>query len=133
MKLFNVLAVTLTLVGAQAATAGPVGIYDVVGANPGDGTAYEGAVAIKENGATYTVLWKIGEEEYIGTAIGAANLKGSTIFGEAGENDTALAVSYRSGESFGLALFVEQENGHWNGIWTYAGSDSIGSETWTPQ
>jgi hypothetical protein len=40
------------------------------------------------------VIWQVDGEEYIGTAIGAANLKGSIIFGEAVESDTSLAVSY---------------------------------------
>jgi hypothetical protein len=71
---------------------------------------------VEISGATYTVIWQVDGEEYIGAAIGAANLKGSIIFGEAVANDTALAVSYGSGGNFGLALFVEQENGQWHGF-----------------
>ena len=52
------------------------------------------------------MIWQVDGEEYIGTAIGAANLKGSIIFGEAVESDTSLAVSYGTGDTFGLALFV---------------------------
>jgi hypothetical protein len=51
---------------------------------------------VEISGATYTVIWQVDGEEYIGAAIGAANLKGSIIFGEAVANDTALAVSYGS-------------------------------------
>lgn len=133
MKSFIALASTLLFIGVQAAVAQPIGVYDVVGVNPGDSTPYDGTVAVEINGATYTVIWQIDGEEYIGTAIGAANLKGSIIFGEAVENDAALAVSYGSGDNFGLALFVEQGNGQWSGIWTYGGSNAIGSETWTRQ
>ena len=86
---------------------------------------------VELNGTTYTVIWQVGGEGYIGAAIGAANLNGSIIFGEAVANDTALAVSYGSGGNFGLVLFVEQENGQWRGIWTYGSSNAIGSETWT--
>lgn len=86
---------------------------------------------VEINGATYTVIWQVDGEEYIGAAIGAANLKGSIIFGEAVANDIALAVSYGSGGNFGLALFVEQENRQWRSIWTYGSSNAIGSETWT--
>ena len=125
-----VFAFFITISGAFA---DPTGFYNVEGANPGNGPAYEGSVAVEKNGATYTVVWNVGGEEYIGTAIGAANVGGTITFGDAGENDTALTVSYVSGDSFGLALFAEQENGQWKGIWTYGGSDSIGSETWTPQ
>ena len=133
MKPFITLASTLLFIGVQAAVAQPIGVYDVVGVNPGDSTPYDGTVAVEINGATYTVIWQVEGEEYIGTAIGASNLKGSIIFGEAVENDTALAVSYGSGDNFGLALFVEQENGQWSGIWTYGGSNAIGSETWKRQ
>lgn len=133
MKPLITLASALLFLGVQAAIAGPVGVYDVAGVNPGDSTPYDGTVAVEIDGDTYTVPWDIDGDEYIGTAIGAANLKGSMIFGEAVENDTALAVSYGSGESFGLALFVEQENGEWSGIWRFGGSNAIGSEIWTRQ
>ena len=84
----------------------PIGAYDVVGVNPGDSKPYDRTVAVEINDATYTVIWQVDGEEYIGTAIGAANLKGSIIFGEAVESDTSLAVSYGTGDTFGLALFV---------------------------
>lgn len=129
--LFLVFAVAVMV--ATGAVAGPAGVYDVAGKNPGDGSAYQGAVAVERNGATYTVVWKVGDDEYIGTGVGAASVKGSMMFGDAAENDTAVAVSYVSDATFGLALFVEQANGQWKGIWTYGGSDKIGSETWTPR
>jgi hypothetical protein len=133
MRSFIFPVAAILFIGVQSAVAQPVGVYDVSGVNPGDGSTYKGAVAIKTNGATYSVLWRIDGEEFEGTAIGAANVNGSIIFGEAAQNDTALAVSYGAGDNFGLALFVQQENGQWTGIWTYGGSDTIGSETWTPQ
>ena len=121
------------VLGVSAAFAGPAGVYGVEGKNPGDGSVYTGAVAVEKNGATYTVVWRVGNDEYVGTGIGAASSKGAVTFGDAAENDTAIAVSYVSGDTFGLALFVEQQNGQWNGIWTYGGSDAIGVETWTPR
>lgn len=133
MRSFIFLTAVIFFTGIQGALAGPMGVYDVTGVNPGSGDAYEGAVAVKTNGATYTILWQIDGEEFLGTGIGAANVKGSIVFGDAAENDTALAVSYGAGDASGLALFVEQDNGQWTGIWTYSGSDAIGSETWTPQ
>ena len=133
MRRFLFLTTFWMFVILQAAVAGPVGVFNVDGTDPGSGNVYSGVVAIEKNGGTYTVVWDVGGTEYVGTAIGAASVKGSILFGEAAENDTALAVSYASGDSFGLALFVQQENGQWKGIWTYAGSDAIGSETWTPQ
>ena len=118
---------------ATAAVADPVGVYDAAGNNPGNGPAYEGTVAIERNGATYTVVWDVGGAKFVGTGVGAANVNGSITFGDAAKNDTAIAVSYVSGNSFGLALFVEQENGSWKGIWTFGGSPKIGNEIWTPR
>ena len=48
----------------------------------------------------------IGSDTYTGTGIGS---------------DDFLAVSYRSGNETGLALYGRKPNGSWHGIWTYAG------------
>lgn len=114
-----------------AAQADPVGVFNVEGTNPGGGSGYEGVVEVERTGDTYAVSWRVGDDYFVGTGIGAANVKGTTTFGDAASQDSAIAVSYASGSSFGLALFVEQENGQWKGIWTYAGSDAIGTEIWT--
>ena len=90
-------------------------------------------MAVERNGATYSVVWLIGDDEFVGTGIGAGSVNGSMMFGSAAENDTALTVSYVSEGSFGLALFAEQPNGEWKGVWTYGGSDAIGTEVWTRQ
>ena len=72
MKSIICLMFAIIVLGASAAFAGPVGVYDVSGQNPGDGSRYEGAVAVERNGATYVVVWRVGNDEYIGTGIGAA-------------------------------------------------------------
>jgi hypothetical protein len=131
-SIFYTVFIVLAL-GISAASAGPTGVYGVEGQNPGDGSVYTGEVAVERTGATYVVVWRVGNDEYVGTGIGAANSKGMVTFGDAAGNDTAIAVSYVSGDTFGLALFVEQQNGQWKGIWTYGGSDAIGAETWTPR
>lgn len=133
MKSFFWLVVGYLVLGMSSAFAGPEGVYDVAGANPGGGGAYTGGVAVERTGATYSVVWRVGNAEYVGTGIGASSVKGSVVFGEAAENDTAITVSYVSGNTFGLALFIEQPNAQWKGIWTYGGSDAIGTETWTPR
>ncbi len=133
MKTLFITFVAYLVMVTSAALAGPIGDYDVAGTNPGGSPSYDGTVSVDRHGATYVVVWNVGGEEYIGTGVGAANVKGSVVFGDAEENDTAIAVSYISGESFGLALFAEQPNGQWHGIWAYGGSDTIGSETWTPR
>ena len=89
MKSHLVLFFILLLAGLKAAIAGPVGTYDVNGANPGDGSAYQGLVTVEKNGGTYSVIWEVDGEQYIGTGIGAAAANdGSITFGNAVENDT---------------------------------------------
>ena len=124
--------VAIYLGGAMGiAQADPVGVFNVEGYNPGGQSRYEGVVEVQRTGDTYAVAWRVGNDDFVGTGIGAASVKGTTTFGDAAVQDNAIAVSYASGNSFGLALFVEQEDGQWKGIWTYAGSETIGTETWT--
>ncbi len=102
------------LVGIGAAWAGPVGQYAVVGANPGGNGQYTGSVTVEQTGDTFKITWAIGGTLYVGTGIGDKNF---------------LAVSYRSGDKTGLALYGADGDG-WTGIWTYAGGVKVGPETW---
>jgi hypothetical protein len=95
--------------------ADPVGVYDVVGSNPGGGSSYQGQVAIERTGDTYRVSWDIGGTRYSGTGLG---------------DDKFLAVSYRSGNDTGLALYGAAGR-DWHGVWTYAGGRQVGTEQWT--
>ena len=72
-------------------------------------------VRVTKTGDTYKVVWAVGGDTYVGTAIG---------------NQKFFAVSYRSGANTGLAMFAEKGDA-WDGIWTYAGGKTIGTETWT--
>jgi len=126
-------AMLFTLINPLSAFAGPEGVYSVQGTNPGNKGSYSGTVAVERNGDTYVVAWDIGGTQYVGTGLGAANVKGTFTMGPANQDDIALAVSYVSGKSFGQAFYVEQEDGTWKGIWAYGGARQIGSETWTPQ
>lgn len=125
------LVLSFLFLSITSAFAGPSGTYEVAGTDPGNVGNYTGTVTVNRTGSTYSVVWSVNGTEYIGTAVGAASVKGTMTFGDAAENDTAIAVSYVSGKSFGLALYAEQENGQWKGIWTYGGSEKIGNETWT--
>jgi hypothetical protein len=109
-------AVSLVLL-ASSAWAVHEGEYDVEGTNPGSGSGYSGTVRVSRTGETYNVVWTVGGTRYVGTGIG---------------NKDFLAVSYRSGNSTGLALYG-QADGSWQGIWTYAGSREVGTERWTPR
>lgn len=132
MKNLAILTLTLFVFAVTGAKADPVGVYHVEGSNPGGSGTYEGEVEVARNGDTYTVVWIVGGQEYIGTGLGAASANGSLVMGQADDKDIALTVSYISGDGFGLAFFVKQDNGQWKGIWTYGGSKQIGQETWTP-
>lgn len=100
---------------AGAALADPVGRYAVSGTNPGGDSKYSGDVSVERTGDTYRVVWQVGGQRYVGTGIGDKNF---------------LAVSYRSGDQTGLALYAENDDGTWIGVWTYAGGKQVGTERW---
>jgi hypothetical protein len=109
------LAAAAFLVITPALADDPAGSYGVVGTNPGGGSGYQGEVTIQRTGDTYRVTWTIGGQRYTGTGIGDGNF---------------LAVSYRSGDDTGLALYAA--NGRdWQGVWAYAGGTTMGTERWT--
>lgn len=113
----SLFAVVILLWGvATAFAADPLGTYDVQGTSP-DGSTYTGTATVAQTGQTYKVIWEIGDDKYIGTAIG---------------NKDFLAISYTSGSQSGLALYGA-DGGNWKGIWTYAGGTTMGSEIWKRQ
>ncbi len=111
---FVIAAAALVLSAATAFAADPVGSYTVEGTNPKGGSSYSGKVEIQKTGETYRVVWVVGSTRYIGTGIG---------------NKDFIAVSYRSGNDTGLALYGS-DGGNWKGIWTYAGGRDVGTEIW---
>ena len=119
--------ITLTL----SALAGPEGTYRVRGTNPGGQGEYSGTVSVRQTGQTYSVIWNVGGVKYTGTGLGAENSRGYSTMGPASSSDSSIAISYISDGTFGLAYYVEQDDGTWRGIWTYGGSDKIGTEIWT--
>jgi len=111
-------AAALTLALASPALADPEGTFKVTGTNPGGQGEYSGTVTIAEVGENvYAVNWQIGSSAAVGTAVG---------------DEDFLSVGYKSGDNFGVALFV-REGSDWSGVWTYGGGKEIGTETWTPQ
>lgn len=115
-KFFTALA-TAVLLNVTVAFAGPDGKYDVEGTNPGSDKTYTGTVSVDRTGDTFRVVWVIEGTRYVGTGIGDKDF---------------LAVSYRTGDNTGLALYAATDDG-WKGIWTYANGTKIGTETWTEQ
>jgi hypothetical protein len=118
MRVFATTAAAVCLFGA-AALADPVGQYGVTGTNPGNsGSPYSGTVSVQRSGDTYQVTWVIAGTRFVGTGIGSKDF---------------LAVSYRSKNLNGLALYAGQQDGSWQGIWTYDGGTTIGTEKWMPK
>lgn len=116
MRIICTLA-ALALSCTLAFAADPVGKYDVEGSNPGGGSTYSGTVTVARTGDTYSVVWVIGGTRYVGTGIGDKNF---------------IAVSYRTGNQSGLALYGE-DGDDWAGLWTYAGGRQVGAERWKRQ
>jgi hypothetical protein len=115
-----VLAVALVAGGISAwagsAFAGdPAGRYSLVGSNPGGKGRYSGTVEVEKTGDTFRVTWDIGGQTYVGTGIGS---------------DKGFAVTYRSGNQTGLAIYGAKGN-DWDGVWTFTGGKEIGGEAWT--
>lgn len=102
--------VALALLGGSA-LADPVGTYRVEGKGP-DGGTYRGTATIDATGETYRVVWLIGKDKFVGTAVG---------------NDDFFAVSYKSGSNTGVAVYGK-DGADWVGIWTYAGGTAVGGE-----
>lgn len=107
-------AAAILAIATPAFAADPGGEYTIEGTNPGGNGTYSGTVTVRKTGETYSVIWVVGGTRYVGTGIG---------------NKDFIAVSYRSGNDTGLALYGE-DGGNWTGIWTYAGGKQVGAERW---
>ncbi len=114
-------------------TADPTGRYDVVGENPDSGGEYQGTVRVTRTGQTYRVVWNIAGTKYVGTGLGAVFENGNFRIGNASSNDRALSVGYISGRTFGMAFYIRRDDGSWDGVWTYSGSNRVARETWFPR
>jgi hypothetical protein len=112
----HVLAVSVALLLSVAAAfaADPVGTYSIQGTNPGGNGKYSGTVTVSRTGETYRVIWIVGGTRYVGTGIGDKNF---------------IAVSYKSGNDTGLALYGA-DGGNWSGVWAYSGAREVGAEVW---
>ena len=116
MRRLSIVVAAAALLGsvAVAFAADPIGEYSVEGTNPGGDGKYSGTVTVEKTGETYRVIWVVGDTRYVGTGIGDKDF---------------LAVSYKSGNDTGLALYGA-DGGNWAGVWTYAGGRKMGAEIW---
>jgi hypothetical protein len=114
MRRFFVVSLALLWSAVAAYAADPTGKYTIEGTNPGGKGTYSGSVSVTKTGETYRVVWVVGGTRYIGTGIGDKNF---------------LAVSYKSGNDTGLALYGA-DGGNWTGVWAYSGAQQLGAEAW---
>ena len=129
MRLKMLAASCLLFASSTLAFADPTGTYNVQGKNA-DGGQYTGKVSVARTGETYSVTWEVGGTKFIGTGLGAKFVGDRFQMGPASPDDTAISVGYVSGKSFGMAMYFQQPDGRWQGIWTYGGSDKAGYEDW---
>src|SRR4029077_21259089 len=112
---FVAIALNSALAMTFAWAGDPVGRYNVAGSNPGNRGQYTGTVTVERTGQTFRVTWDIGNQTYVGTGIGS---------------EKGIAVTYRSGNQTGLAIYGSSGN-NWEGVWTYTGGQDVGGEVWT--
>ena len=129
MRLKTLAATCLFLVSSTLAFAEPAGTYQVQGKNP-DGSTYSGTAVVERTGETYSVTWDVAGTKYTGTGLGAKFVGDRFQMGPASADDTAISVGYVSGNTFGMAMYFQQPDGRWQGIWTYGGSDKASYEDW---
>ena len=117
MVLKFIAATAAFVLSTIVAIADPVGRYSARGTNP-DGSTYSGRVQVTQTGSTYRVVWDIGGQSFTRTGIGS--------------NDF-MAVSYRTGNQTGIALYGRKSDGTWEGVWAYAGGRDVGTDRWVPR
>ena len=107
------------LLGGMASAAwaeAPLGDFLCVGHNAGDSRQYKGYVSVIPSGDTYTVMWRFGQNTYIGTGL---------------DLDKSFAVTFMqpNSQSVGLLLLKKTPQG-WLGKWTTMGGKAAGAEAW---
>ena len=113
-----ILSLAAGLVLCSAATAQDIGgNYTVEGTNL-DGSAYGGTAEIKLTiGTTCEIYW---------TTVT------TTTQGICMRNDNAFSAAYVLGDAIGLIIYLVQEDGSMQGLWTIAGKEGNGTEALTP-
>ena len=106
------------ILAAGPALADGPGRYGVEGKSP-DGNSYEGSASLAQTGdGIWRISWAIGSEKYEGYAIG---------------DKEVLSVMFTSSGRSGVALYVSDENGGYNGMWAFRGDTRISKEKLRPR
>ncbi|HVL70793.1 MAG TPA: hypothetical protein VM434_02815 [Beijerinckiaceae bacterium] len=112
------LALALT-VGLSAPAQAIDGLYSVEGRQPDSEQVYRGEAQIVKTGDTYSVMWRIGQMQHIGTGI---------------LRDNVLAIYFQPlhpRASAGVASFRILNDKVAEGSWTGLGGKVVGTEHWT--
>jgi hypothetical protein len=83
-----------------------------------DGSSYTGTVQIIPNGSTCRIVWHTGTS----TSEGLCMLSGNT-----------LAAFYKLGVAYGLVIYERQPDGSFQGHWSVADKQGVGTELLVPQ
>ena len=97
-----------------------LGQYAIEGINPGTNAKYTGAVMVGKKGEVYTVGWKIGDQELIGTGL------------VQGDSFSVVYLPRETKAVPGLVVYTIMPNGVLVGRFTSYGGSAVGSETWKP-
>lgn len=95
------------------------GQYAIYGKELSGESGYTGKVAVSKQGATYTVIWLIGNEVHTGTGI----LSGDVL---------SVTFIARGSPVPGLAVYTVQPDGILTGQFTVLGGRKVGAEIWRP-
>jgi hypothetical protein len=106
--------------GAAARAESIEGMYRVEGNAPGADQAYRGKAQVKKTGATYTIVWQIGEGGHVGTGILTSDVL--SIFFQPLDRRGAP----------GVASFRVIEGKITGGTWSVLGGNVVGDERWVP-
>ena len=105
----------LSVMPAAAQSIG--GVYTVAGTNF-DGTPYTGEAEITlTSETTCTIEWITGS---------------TTSQGICMRNNNAFSAAYVLGDAIGLVIYLVQDDGSMQGLWTIAGKEGNGTENLTP-
>jgi hypothetical protein len=95
------------------------GLYSVEGRQPDSDQVYRGEAQIVKTGDTYSVMWRIGQMQHIGTGI---------------LRDNVLAIYFQPlhpRAAAGVASFQILNDKVAQGSWTGLGGKAVGTELWT--
>ena len=106
--------------GVAARAESIEGMYRVEGNGPGADQVYRGKAQVKKTGATYTIVWQIGEAGHVGTGILSSDIL--SIFFQPLDRRGAP----------GVASFRVIEGKITGGTWTVLGGKVVGDERWVP-